>query len=571
MAGYYDEEQSETVIKLPIQTREASYEGSSKDTNLIHFVFASENPVQRPFGLEILSFEPGACDCERLSAGVVPLLFNHDYERAIGQLVSYRIGTTHPRKAYGVAKLGSSALAQETLRDMQSGTRPGLSVGYLIKSMRLLKAGEGDELDTYVVTRWIPVEISTIPIPADPSCRITRSLDDGRLYDAIIENPLATRFLPPSQESMLPPSESTSPFRTRENASPRLIKTVEENYSLARVLTMGSAQVDGFEREVHQALAREKQLDHSGIFVPFEILCRDLSVTGGIAAGGAMVGTDVQKNVLDSLRPYSAVLGAGAQLLSNLTGNFSQPRRKTFIPDGWQTGENTIPSLTGPTFDSLTLSPLRIAIESRVSKQLLAQAENRGIEQYLIDSIKRDIGATLDAAALTGSGSGGVPLGILNMSENTGGPPFDWSKLAPGVTYGSGGATWTAVLDQRYHVEESNVQNDDLSMSYISSPRAKRFLSNVPILPNFPKYIWGDDNRIAGCPAYQTSNLASTDQMVFGKWSDFIFCLWTMDVVANPYTSAGSNMVDLTINCLVNCAPLRGISFCRSGDSAAGP
>lgn len=201
---------------------------------------------------------------------------------------------------------------------------------------------------------------------------------------------------------------------------------------------------------------------------------------------------------------------------------------------------------------------------------MLEQAAGREIEQFLKDSILRDIGATIDAAALTGAGTPGVPLGILSMNENSGNPPYDLNKLAPGTTNGSGGATWTSVLDQGYHVEALDVR-DDGSMTYITSPRVKRVLSATPILPSFPKFVWGDDNLIAGVRAEQISNLSATNQIVFGRWSDFVICLWAMDVLSDPISYISQNQIRLVITCLANMAPLRGISFSRSEDSAAGP
>jgi HK97 family phage major capsid protein len=530
--------------------------------------------VQRSFGLEILSFEPGACDTERLEAGCVPLLVNHDFERAIGQLISYRIGTTHPKKAYGVAKLGNSALARETLADMQSGCRPSLSAGYLIKSMRLLKRGEGDEQSVYLVSSWCPCEVSSIPVPADTSCTLTRSLDDGQLYDAIITNPLSTRSIPPDK-FMLPPDDSyDSPFKPRSNASARLTKVVEDAYSLSRVLALGK-KLDGFELEVSNTLARERGLDVAGVLIPMEALLMtraDDSVTdSGGTVGGALVQTTVQQTIADSLRPFSAVVAAGAQVITNLVGNFNYVRRATYIPNGWQSSENTTPTATGPTFSVLSLSPLRIAIESRVSKQLLEQSENRSLETFLKQTLLKDVAATLDGACLTGTGSGGQPTGLLTQLENTGGPPYSLDKLAIGVTNGSGGATWTSVLDQQYHVQQNNV-SDDLTMAYVTSPKAKRFLQSAPIIgTTFPKFIWSKNNTVGGYPAYQTSFLSGTNQIIFGRSSDFVITIWGIDVLSDPYTNAGSNMVRLLVNVLCNCGTLRGISFCRSEDSASGP
>jgi HK97 family phage prohead protease len=163
------------IMQLPLQRREAEFDGANKENRLVHFSFSSEAEVQKPFGIEILSHRQDAIDTERLDQGVVPLLYNHDFERSIGQVISYRIGTT---KAYGTAKLNTTPLAEQTLQDMRSGTRPSISVGYLPKKMVLLKSGEGDEQNRYLVTRWSVLEVSSVSVPADPYTGLNRAFPE---------------------------------------------------------------------------------------------------------------------------------------------------------------------------------------------------------------------------------------------------------------------------------------------------------------------------------------------------------------------------------------------------------
>jgi Caudovirus prohead serine protease len=147
------------ITHLPLQRREAELDRVTKDSRLVHFSFSSEAEVQRPFGVEILSHREGAIDVERLEQGCVPLLYQHDFERQIGQVISYRLGTT---KAYGTAKLSTTPLAEQTWQDMRAGTRPSISVGYLPRKMVLMKAGSGDEQNVYLVTRWSVLEVSSV-------------------------------------------------------------------------------------------------------------------------------------------------------------------------------------------------------------------------------------------------------------------------------------------------------------------------------------------------------------------------------------------------------------------------
>lgn len=563
-------------MQMPMQTRTAELDGVNKETRQCHFSFSSTHAVERAFGLEILDHSPGSIDTSRLDAGCVPLLYQHDFERQIGHIVSYRIG---PERAYGTAKMGTTPLAEQTLQEMRAGVRPSISVGYLPRKMVLLKQGEGDEPNTYLVKNWTVLEISSVSVPGDPTTQLNRGGVSEQLYEVQIEraheaetrnNAVTYTYSSPDQP-MLPAQIDTSAFKTRTDMSRKMQDNIFASYSLRSVLLEGN-QIDGVERDVHRALQREKGLDAMGILVPFEIFTRDLSITGGGGGNASVFIQDtLQKTVADSIKPYSAVIKAGAHVISNQTGNFVYPRRQSFTPAGWQTSENATDTETGIVFSQLTLSACRLVIESRISKQLLEQSEDRSIEEFLKQSFLKDIGATLDAAALVGAGPGtgtsGAPLGLLAQTENTGSPPYLYGSLSPGITFG-GAPSYEALCQPRYNVEQNDV-TDDGTLSWITSDNAKKVLTQTPIISGFPKFLWGDDNKIAGYPASATSNLAGTDQIVLGRFSDYIFVLFAMDVFADPFSLMSLNQIRLVVTCLANCGTLRGISFARSEDSAA--
>jgi hypothetical protein len=254
-----------------------------------------------------------------------------------------------------------------------------------------------------------------------------------------------------------------------------------------------------------------------------------------------------------------------------LTGNFVFPRQATYTPASWQTGENVTTTPTGPSFETLTLSPCRLTIETRISKQLLSQSSDRSLDAFLKDSFLKNIGSALDAAALTGTGMSGIPLGLLSQTENVSGPPFDNGKLAEGVTFASGGPTWTSVLQMRYNTEIGDVV-DDGTLGYILSPAAKLHMSQTQVIPgsNFPRFLY-EDGKIADLPAKTTTNLSTTNQLIVGRWSDYLFALWggAIDVFSDPISLAAHNQIRVVITCLANCGTLRGLSFCRSENSAA--
>lgn len=183
-----------------------------KKGDTIELALSSEAPVERWFGIEILSHDREAVDLSRLAAGRHPLLLNHDTTKQIG--VIERAWLDEDRKVRAEARFGRSALAQEIAQDVADEIRTLVSVGYMIHEVTEETVGEdgehklrtltGDEFrremrekfgehfyregpcamrakepqkapPVYRVTRWTPFEGSVVPIPADVDVGVGRS------------------------------------------------------------------------------------------------------------------------------------------------------------------------------------------------------------------------------------------------------------------------------------------------------------------------------------------------------------------------------------------------------------
>lgn len=180
-----------------------------KKDGVMEMAISSETPVERYFGIEILSHEKDAVDLVRLNDGRHPLLLNHDTDKQIG--VMEKAWVDDDRMLRGQARFSRAPLAQEILADVQDGIRPMISVGYEIIEVKektdhtgtvggrvftgeefqremqekfgesFYRAGpaarreQGSAPPTYVVTRWRPFEASVVPIPADVAVGVGRS------------------------------------------------------------------------------------------------------------------------------------------------------------------------------------------------------------------------------------------------------------------------------------------------------------------------------------------------------------------------------------------------------------
>lgn len=138
----------------------------------VQLAFSSETPVQRWYGTEILSHEPGAVIMDRLHDGA-PLLLNHENEQ-IGVVEHASIDAD--RRGRAVVRFSRSARAQEVFQDVVDGIRRHVSVGYAIHDGEIVE-GDDDAPVTVRWTRWEPLEISIVPVPADHTVGVGRALE----------------------------------------------------------------------------------------------------------------------------------------------------------------------------------------------------------------------------------------------------------------------------------------------------------------------------------------------------------------------------------------------------------
>jgi hypothetical protein len=152
------------------------------------------------------------------------------------------------------------------------------------------------------------------------------------------------------------------------------------------------------------------------------------------------------------------------------------------------------------------------------------------------------------------------------MLENSG-LPLDYSKLAgPGTTFG-GAATYSQVVGMVSSVLANDV-TDDGTMSWVISPSTYGKWALKPKVATFPIFLIDSDQEIAGYPYYVTNNLSSTNQAVFGRWSDLIIAIFYIDILSDIYSHGGAGQVRLIINIGLDVGLLRP-TLIRSEDTAA--
>jgi phage head maturation protease len=161
--------------------RAASVSGSlDVEARTIDVIFASETPVRRR------SWETGLYDevllCGRANVDLsradnMSLLDTHGAYSLDDRLGAVMPGSVRFERGQVIAKvkLSRKGRAEDLLLDLQDGMSLPISVGYRILQEERTEAPQGG-VATVRATLWQPIEISVVPIPADPNAK-TRGIE----------------------------------------------------------------------------------------------------------------------------------------------------------------------------------------------------------------------------------------------------------------------------------------------------------------------------------------------------------------------------------------------------------
>lgn len=156
----------------------ASLSSFDPETRTVDLILATETPVRRRSYQgdydEILVVSKSAINADRLDS--MALLDSHDAYSGLDS----RLGSVVPgslrfegRTAIVTAKISRNPKGEALFRDLEDGHTLPVSVGYSIDTQEKTEARAG-AVATVRATRWTPMEISIVSVPADPNAK-TRS------------------------------------------------------------------------------------------------------------------------------------------------------------------------------------------------------------------------------------------------------------------------------------------------------------------------------------------------------------------------------------------------------------
>ena len=491
---------------------------------------SSEYPVTREYGDEILLHTKQSINLERFTGGKAPVLWNHNPDEMIGTVVrSYLDG----KKLKADIKFGSSEKAEQIRKDVEAGIVKNASIGYVIEDM------EQDEKGRMVVTRFSPMELSLVAIPADPSVGF-RSYQTPK-GEKMSEQPSIVPESQPIQALSNNWEERQYGEYQREAGNFSIVKAMQASVS-------GNWNKAGREREIQQELSHRNGRTSQGIFVPHENWkTRDYTV-GSATGGGNLVGTQhLPENFVDVLRAKSVVSELGATILPGLVGDVSIPTRTAGATAYFVAESGSITESTG-TFGTISMSPKVMGAYSQFSHLMKLQATPE-IEGLIRDDFISTLASKLDTVALNGGGSN-EPSGIIQTSGI--------GSVAIGTN--GGAITLDKVLDLKQTVAVDNA--DVANCAFVTNTVVENALSKLKdgnSAYHLNPYAGSiGQQQLANRSFMVTNNVPSNltkgsssgvcSAMIYGNFSDLLIGTFgTTEILVDPYSAMQTGVTAVRI------------------------
>lgn len=566
--------------------RNLSIRRIDRDQRTVEVAFATDTPVERWFGTEVLRISEAAIRLDRLRNGAA-VLVDHDWSAQVGVVEAVRIGREGIARA--TLRFGRGERATEIFGDIVDGIRRHVSVGYAVHASEVTaRTGAPDLVE---VTDWEPFEISVVAVPADTAAGVGRS--DHRREQSMTETTTdETRARATARQGQgqgqSPDTPETHEDRvaavlelgTIYNADDLAVQTLragggpedlqraildrmnrhgrgvlaEETFgeiglsagerarfslmALVRYLAApdeSSARAAGLELEASRAFAQRAGRDPQGAYVPPDVIfdpgfVRALG-TGTDAAGGALVATQtLGGSFIDVLRNRLSIMEAGATMLSGLVGKVRVPRLAGGATSEWLPEAGAV-SDSAPSFETVALSPHTIAASVPMTRRLLIQSTPE-IEVVIRNELVQRVALGIDAAALNGDASDNAPTGLRELIV---GSATDWTADAA-PTHKEIVALETAV---------ASATADRGNLAYLYGAAMSGHLKTTALDTGSGAFLENPDGTVNGHRRVITNQVQAGD-VFFGNWSDLILGMWSgLDLRVDTATLASSDGVVL--------------------------
>jgi len=360
-----------------------------------------------------------------------------------------------------------------------------------------------------------------------------------------------------ARQATLDDAERRMAGRPYAGSGDRNLDREMRSFSLVRAIASQTPglNVDGErEKELSQEIARRAGRPFQGMAVPMSVFhepAEQRVLTSTLPAGGPgsnLIETSLDGGqFIDRLRNALRVRQLGARVLTGLQGNLDVPKLKQSATAGW-VAENAALTATDHEFQKVSLTPKHAGAITEFSRSMLQQP-SVDVEALVRSDFAMILAEAVDQAAISGSGTGAVPRGILNTTGI--------GNVAMGAN--GGPITWASVINLIGETEIDNVEGS----GFLTNARVVRSARQTVKVSGQPSYVMEMPGSLAGYSAAVTnmvpSNLvkgssgAVCSALIFGNWSDLLLGYWSeFDLLVNPYEAVAYSKGNVQVRGLLS-------------------
>lgn len=525
-------------------------EAKEEESQSLTISFASEEPVDRWFGREILDHsKAGSVNLGRLNNGAA-LLFNHDPDNHIGVVEKAWVDTVK-RKSYATVRFSkNNPDAVQRFKDVKDGILTHVSFAYDLNDESKVSEKSESGVESYRFYGWEPLEVSFVTVAADDGVGF------GRGKSIVSNNKTEERKIMVEENTKVAESEFKSELEKVKSDSAARKKCVSEiltigerhgvgisdvkrftegdksvedfqnwlltdflkaekvrlkpelglsrkeikRYSIARAICkLGQRRFDGLEKEASDEMAKRMKLDcgSNQFIVPGDISSSALGDANDLDSAQ-------REDQMRQIRALSSTVGTagGFTVQTNVLGDslIELLRNRTFVLrmgalnlTGLQ-GNIAIPRQNGgATAYWLTETGTVTAADQSFGQVALIPHRLAATTAYTTQLVAQSAISVEgfirdDLMRVIAIEKDRVALGGLGAA----GEPLGIANTTGigSVTFG-GAATWANIV--LFETTLSNANADGGAIGWIVSPAARGKWKSIGKVTNFPTFLWDND------------------------------------------------------------------------------
>ena len=593
----------------------ATWRRADDDPEVVEFSFSSEEPVERYFGMEVLSHQPGAINMVRLNSGAAPWLWNHNPDVVLGGVekawqAGDGRGMVRTRWSPNTKSEGSEEW--KVRQNWEAGIIRNVSFMYSIDAPFDLKSRDGVAL----VTAFTPMEVSAVSIPADATVGNGRAIDTPAASAADQPQPPSTmETVDLTQERAAAAADAVTAERSRIAAITNLTREHGADDLAGDLIASGATEADAmrsvlgtiakrakqpatpstpaqpiagasadigltdkearsfsflkamraqlfpnerafqeeaaFEKEASDAAAKRMGMSPKGLLIPNDVLSR--SLTAGSASGaGDLIFTDARPgSFIELLRKRNFLTGLGVTILSGLTGPVGIPKQTGASQVYWK-GEGVAAAESEPSVGQVTMTLKEMSAWTRFSRSLMLQS-SIDVETFVRNDLVTVMALEQARVALYGLGSSSQPEGLkLTTGINT----KDFAANAP---------TYAELVEMETLI---NADDADIgTMGYVTNATTYGGFKTTEKAASTAQFVLEPGGTVNSYGVVRSNQVESGD-VFFGVWSQLVLGLFgAVDLQVNPYSEDKEGNIRVVAHQAIDYAVRHPQAFCRGNNT----